>query len=157
MSKNLKRAISMLLAVVMVLSLLAVPGVFAIGVRADEAGPVALKFHYSREDGAYDDWDLFSWGAITGAAAFEEDNGEMVATIYAAANTSSVGSTPNSQMVLLRAIRSALWKSRMVSSRSRNKNSIMRFFSLRSRWRSGQTRGWTGFHHGHWHQSLRLR
>ena len=87
----MKRTISMLLAMVMVLSLLAVPGIFSIGANADEAGPVALKFHYSREDGAYDDWDLFSWGAITGAAAFEEENGEMVATIYAAANTSSVG------------------------------------------------------------------
>ena len=87
----MKRTISMLLAMVMVLSLLAVPGIFSIGANADEAGPVALKFHYSREDGAYDDWDLFSWGAITGAAPFEEENGEMVATIYAAANTSSVG------------------------------------------------------------------
>ena len=87
----MKRTISMLLAMVMVLSLLAVPGVLSIGAKADEAGPVALKFHYSREDGAYDDWDLFSWGALTGAAAFEEENGEMVATIYAAANTSSVG------------------------------------------------------------------
>ena len=87
----MKRTISMLLAMAMVLMLLAVPGVFSIGVNADEAGPVALKFHYSREDGVYDDWDLFSWGAITGAAAFEEENGEMVATIYAAANTSSVG------------------------------------------------------------------
>ena len=87
----MKRTISMLLAMVMVLSLLAVPGVVSIGANADEAGPVALKFHYSREDGVYDDWDLFSWGAITGAAPFEEENGEMVATIYAAANTSSVG------------------------------------------------------------------
>ena len=87
----MKRTISMLLAMVMVLSLLAVPGVLSIGAKADEPGPVALKFHYSREDGAYDDWDLFSWGAITGAAPFEEENGEMVATIYAAANTSSVG------------------------------------------------------------------
>ena len=88
----MKKTISMLLAIVMVLSLIMVPGVFTISASAEEAaGPVALKFHYSREDGVYDDWDLFSWGAITGSAAFAEENGEMVATIYANANTASVG------------------------------------------------------------------
>ena len=88
----MKKTISLALAIVMVLGLLMVPGVFTLSVSAEEAaGPVALKFHYSREDGAYEDWDLFSWGAITGAAPFVEENGEMVATIYANANTSSVG------------------------------------------------------------------
>ena len=88
----MKKTISMLLAIVMVLGLLMVPGMFTLSASAEEAaGPVALKFHYSREDGAYEDWDLFSWGAITGSAAFVEEDGEMVATIYANANTSSVG------------------------------------------------------------------
>ena len=86
----MKKTISLALAIVMVLSLMLVPGV-ALSASAEETGPVALKFHYSREDGAYDDWDLFSWGAITGSAAFIEEDGEMVATIYANANTSSVG------------------------------------------------------------------
>ena len=85
----MKKTISFILALVMVLGLVMVPGVLS--VSAEEAGPVALKFHYSREDGAYDEWDLYSWGAITGAAPFVEENGEMVATIYANANTSSVG------------------------------------------------------------------
>ena len=86
----MKKIISMLLALVMVLGLVMVPGVLSI--EAEEAaGPVQLKFHYSREDGAYDGWDLYSWGSITGAAPFVEEDGEMVATIYANANTSSVG------------------------------------------------------------------
>ena len=87
----MKKTISFALALVMVLSLVMVPGVFALSASAEEAGSVVLKFHYSREDGAYDEWDLFSWGAITGSAPFVEDEGEMVATIYANANTSSVG------------------------------------------------------------------
>ena len=85
----MKKTISFILALVMVLGLVMVPGVLS--VSAEEAGPVVLKFHYSREDGAYDEWDLYSWGAITGAAPFAEENGEMVATIYANANTASVG------------------------------------------------------------------
>ena len=88
----MKKTISFALAMIMVLSLVMVPGVFALSAAAEEAaGPVALKFHYSRDDGAYDEWDLYSWGAITGAAPFVEENGEMVATIYANANTGSVG------------------------------------------------------------------
>ena len=86
----MKKTISMILAIVMVLGLVMVPGVLSVSAE-EAAGPVALKFHYSREDGAYDEWDLFSWGAITGAAPFVEEDGEMVATIYANANTSSVG------------------------------------------------------------------
>ena len=46
----MKKTISMLLAIVMVLGLVMVPGVLS--VSAEEAGPVALKFHYVREDGA---------------------------------------------------------------------------------------------------------
>ena len=88
----MKKIISMLLAIAMVLGMVVVPGFFTLSASAEEAaGPVALKFHYSREDGAYDEWDLYSWGAITGAAPFVEENGEMVATIYANANTASVG------------------------------------------------------------------
>ena len=88
----MKKTISMLLAVVMVLSVVMVPGLFSFGASAEEAaGPVAIKFHYARDDGNYEGWDLFSWGAITGSAPFVEENGEMVATIYANANTGSVG------------------------------------------------------------------
>ena len=88
----MKKTISMLLAIVMLLGLFLVPGAFTFSANAEEAaGPVALKFHYSRPDGAYEEWDLYSWGALTNAAPFVEENGEMVATIYADANTSSVG------------------------------------------------------------------
>ena len=88
----MKKTISMLLAIAMVLGLFLVPGMFSLSASADQAtGPVTLKFHYSRPDGAYDDWDLYSWGTNTVAAPFVEEGGEMVATIYANANTSSVG------------------------------------------------------------------
>ena len=88
----MKKSISMLLAILMVLGLIMGPGVFSVSASAEEAaGPVVLKFHYSRKDGAYDDWDLYTWGSITGAAPFVEENGEMVATVYAHSNTSSVG------------------------------------------------------------------
>ena len=88
----MKKSISMLLAILMVLGLIMVPGVFSVSASAEEAaGPVVLKFHYSRKDGTYDDWDLYTWGSITGAAPFVEENGEMVATVYANSNTSSVG------------------------------------------------------------------
>ena len=86
----MKKTISFALALVMALSLILVPGVLSVSAE-EAAGPVQLKFHYSREDGAYDEWDLYSWGAITGSAAFVEEEGEMVATIYANANTASVG------------------------------------------------------------------
>ena len=86
----MKKTISFALALIMVLSLVMVPGVLSVSAE-EAAGPVQLKFHYSREDGAYDEWDLYSWGAITGSAAFVEEEGEMVATIYANANTASVG------------------------------------------------------------------
>ena len=86
----MKKSISMLLAIAMVLSLLLVPGAFTLRVSAAE-GPVAIKFHYDRPDGSYDNWDLYSWGGITSAAAFEEEEGQMVATIYANANPASIG------------------------------------------------------------------
>ena len=88
----MKKRISMLLAIVMLLSVIMVPGVFTVSASAEgETGPVVLKFHYVREDGNYEGWDLFSWGALTESAPFVEEDGEMVATIYAGANTASVG------------------------------------------------------------------
>ena len=48
----MKKTISMLLAIVMVLSAVMVPGMAVLSVNADEAaGPVAIKFHYTRPDG----------------------------------------------------------------------------------------------------------
>ena len=86
----MKKTISMLLAIVMVLGLVLVPGAFTIGASAAE-GPVAIKFHYERPDGNYENWDLYSWGGLTSAAAFQEEDGQMVATIYANANPGSIG------------------------------------------------------------------
>ena len=88
----MKKSISMLLAMVMLLSVIMVPGVFSLSASAEEAaGPVAIKFHYVREDGNYEGWDLYSWGGLTSSAAFVEEDGEMVATIYAGANPGSIG------------------------------------------------------------------
>ena len=48
----MKKTISLTLAIVMLLSLIMVPGVFTFSASAEEAaGPVVLKFHYSRDDG----------------------------------------------------------------------------------------------------------
>ena len=88
----MKKTISMLLALVMLLGAVMVPGMFTLRASAEEAaGPVAIKFHYSREDGNYEAWDLYSWGGLTSAAPFVEEEGEMVATIYANANPGSIG------------------------------------------------------------------
>ena len=86
----MKKKISMLLAVVMLLSVIMVPGVFTVSASAAE-GPVTIKFHYDRPDGNYEGWDLYSWGGIDSAADFVEEEGEMVATISADANPASIG------------------------------------------------------------------
>ena len=86
----MKKKISLLLAIVMLLSVLMVPGVFTVSAAAAE-GPVKIKFHYDRPDGNYENWDLYSWGGIDSSAAFVEEEGDMVATITANANPASIG------------------------------------------------------------------
>ena len=85
-----KRILTLVLALVMVLSLAAGPLISLVTYAAE--GPVVVKVHYIREDGNYTGWDVFSWGSINGGGAkLIEGDGEAVATLYANANTSSIG------------------------------------------------------------------
>nr|WP_297708144.1 type I pullulanase [uncultured Butyrivibrio sp.] len=63
----------------------------SITVRADEG--VTLKLHYHREDGAYDGWDVWLWpeGGEGDGYPFEDENGEMVATMQVKSGTTKVG------------------------------------------------------------------
>lgn len=60
-------------------------------VKAD--GELKLKLHYHREDGAYDGWDVWLWadGAEGADYYFEDEDGEMVATMDVPAGVTSVG------------------------------------------------------------------
>lgn len=85
-----RQIFALLLAVVMSLTLLSVPGL-SITAGADEG--VTLKLHYHREDGDYAAWDVWMWpegGEGTGVP-FEEEDGEMVATMAVPAGTTKVG------------------------------------------------------------------
>ncbi len=58
--------------------------------------PTLVKIHYYRPDGAYTDWDVWSWadgsGTLpTSAYAFAEENDEMVATINIPEGVSRIG------------------------------------------------------------------
>lgn len=57
------------------------------------AEDLTLKLHYHRADGNYTDWDVWLWeeGGDGGAYAFEDENGEMVATKVVTPGTTSVG------------------------------------------------------------------
>ena len=98
----MKKTISMLLAVVMLLSLVMVPGVFSFSVSAEEApGPVEIKVHYYREDGAYSDWEVHMWNGVDSLDAtrafeleevtYEDTTYGATATYYADAADSWVG------------------------------------------------------------------
>ncbi len=60
-------------------------------VYADEG--VVLKIHYHREDEDYEPWDVWLWeeGKEGAGYAFEEVDGEMVATMQTTPGTTSVG------------------------------------------------------------------
>ena len=88
MKKNcLKRLPALLLALIMALSLFAMPAMAAEG-----DGPV-IKLHYNRPDGNYDDWSVWFWdlGKEGVDIPFAEENGEMVATYPVKAGVTSVG------------------------------------------------------------------
>ena len=59
--------------------------------RADEG--VTLKLHYHREDGDYTNWDVWLWaeGGEGAGYPFEEEDGEMVATMAVPGGTTRVG------------------------------------------------------------------
>ena len=60
-------------------------------VKADEG--VTLKIHYHREDGDYEPWDVWMWpdGGEGAGYPFEEEDGEMVATMSVPSGTAKVG------------------------------------------------------------------
>jgi pullulanase len=57
------------------------------------AEDLVLKLHYNRSDGAYDGWDVWLWadGQEGAGYAFEEEDGDMVATMVVAPGVTSVG------------------------------------------------------------------
>ncbi len=59
--------------------------------RADEG--VTLKLHYHREDGDYAAWDVWMWpdGGEGAGYPFEDESGEMVATMAVPSGASKVG------------------------------------------------------------------
>lgn len=70
-----------------------IAGSFADVTTVKAAEDLTLKLHYHRADGNYDGWDVWLWeeGGDGNAYAFEEEDGEMVATKVIAPGVSSVG------------------------------------------------------------------
>lgn len=70
-----------------------IAGSFADVTTVKAAEELTLKLHYHRADGNYDGWDVWLWeeGGDGNAYAFEEEDGEMVATKVVAPGVSSVG------------------------------------------------------------------
>lgn len=70
-----------------------IAGSFADVTTVKAAEELTLKLHYHRADGNYDGWDVWLWeeGGDGNAYAFEEEDGEMVATKVIAPGVSSVG------------------------------------------------------------------
>lgn len=62
-------------------------------VTVEAAEELILKLHYHREDGNYDGWDVWLWeeGGEGAGYAFEEEDGEMVATKVITPGVTSVG------------------------------------------------------------------
>lgn len=86
-----KRISSLFLAVILVLatglSTLSVP------IKANAEGGTTLKVHYNRPDGNYEGWDVWLWeyGKDGAGYAFEDTDGEMVATKEVTPGTTSIG------------------------------------------------------------------
>lgn len=86
-----QRIRALLLGIVMFAMTIA--GSFADVTTVKAAEELTLKLHYHRADGNYDGWDVWLWeeGGDGNAYAFEEEDGEMVATKVIAPGVSSVG------------------------------------------------------------------
>lgn len=86
-----QRIRALLLGIVMFAMTIA--GSFADVTTVKAAEELTLKLHYHRADGNYDGWDVWLWeeGGDGNAYAFEEEDGEMVATKVVAPGVSSVG------------------------------------------------------------------
>ncbi len=86
-----KKSKAFLMAQLMVLSVLCMCFTNKLEAKAD--GGVVIKLHYNRPDGAYDGWSVWFWeyGKDGSDYAFNEENGEMVATMEATPGTMQVG------------------------------------------------------------------
>ena len=86
-----KRVRALFMAVLMFAMTLATSFADVVTVKAAE--DLVLKLHYHREDGNYDGWDAWLWeeGGEGAGYAFEEEDGEMVATKVVTPGASSVG------------------------------------------------------------------
>ena len=98
-----KRIFSMLLAVIMVAMLV----VGAIPAMAAERGDIIIRIHYTREDGNYENWQLWAWDydgknsiygtGLDGSAvdspaySYEEGDGEVIFTIGVKSGTMRIG------------------------------------------------------------------
>ena len=92
MTARIKRITAGLIAVLMVAALFAgIMPMRAVPVKAAD-GPV-IRLHYHRPDGNYAGWDVWFWeyGKEGAAYAFEDVNGEKVATMQVTAGVTSVG------------------------------------------------------------------
>ncbi len=86
-----KRWSAFVMAVAMLVLTVSAAVVEPAPIRAD--GERTLKLHYHREDGNYDGWDVWLWeeGKDGNGYAFEDVDGEMVATMEVSPGTTSVG------------------------------------------------------------------
>ena len=89
--KRVSRKITFVMALIMALTLVLANMGTPIAVRAAEG--VTLKLHYHREDGDYKKWDVWLWtdGGEGGGYPFEEEDGEMVATMAVQPGATKVG------------------------------------------------------------------
>ena len=89
-----KRIFAILMAVIMVTSLVigAIPAM-----AAEESDTITIRFHYHRDDGNYEGWEMWFWdpdaiSELNPPYGFEADeNGDMVATIQVKTGTTRVG------------------------------------------------------------------
>ncbi len=92
MGKRAKRGFAAFLMVLLLTVNALFDGVgLSITARADEG--VTLKLHYHREDGAYDGWDVWLWpeGGEGDGYPFEDEGGDMIATMQVKSGTTKVG------------------------------------------------------------------
>lgn len=86
-----KRVKAFLLSLVLVFTTLG--SMFGTKIEAKADGGVVIKLHYHRADEDYSKWSVWFWeyGKDGADYAFQDENGEMVATIEPSAGTTSVG------------------------------------------------------------------
>lgn len=86
-----RRMRAFFMALVMLVTVIATSFMDVVTVKA--AQELVLKLHYHREDGNYTGWDAWLWeeGGDGAAYAFEEEDGEMVATKEITSGITSVG------------------------------------------------------------------